>query len=767
MYGFLRRQKLRWLASVLGGGIWMLNGYIVVWLENPHRLSTLAWLPGIFWAYQSAVEERRLDYAAAGGLLLGLSILGGQMQFIFASGLILGCYALSNLLWDRYKQRLWSLRPLLPLFTVGLIGLGIGAITLLPAGELASFSQRMRFTPETIMHTRWPWQHVVTLIAPDFYGNPVNPEGYWGQFNYAELASYFGVVSLLLALTAPFVARHRRFLFTTLVITAIVLAIIFGTPLVNLLFFFPGSQFIVLNRLLFLLPLCGTWLAALGLDGWLAAPSTRRWSLAFALFLVVTITTITLWVQQVTPESHPATYFDLARSGFLLLLAIALVLLLVRHPRVVGTALLLLAFIDLWQVGWDFNPTTSTSYLYPENEVVEYLRHDSSRYRVLPLQSGRLVFGPNVLSIFDIETIGGYTPLIQADYYNFYKAISDEVDFAWLRSPNKLAMSRFDPAVSLLNVKYLLSAGPLATEDLLQVDRMGCDTTVSLDNAWTTQTFTATDPGLNRIDILLAPRVLTTETTLVFRLWRDEKFGELVAEEDVPVSQIESPSPHTIYFAPVADAAGQRFVWGVTGDESTAICATDPGNHLSFSAYGTQLISHGEREGVWIYENANTLPRAYLVHHAKVVSDDDLLDSLHDPEFSYYHTALLTSPLPDGQSERLAAQPVRAQGQIEITAYDLHEVSLSATLSRPGILVLADAFYPGWQVTVNGSKEEIFRVNGVLRGLFLPAGTHTITFQFRPGPLYWGLGLAGLSLVVAAVITVGSSRFRKKRAGSH
>ena len=35
-------------ASDFDGGIWLLNGYLLVWLENPHRLSTAAWLPGIF-----------------------------------------------------------------------------------------------------------------------------------------------------------------------------------------------------------------------------------------------------------------------------------------------------------------------------------------------------------------------------------------------------------------------------------------------------------------------------------------------------------------------------------------------------------------------------------------------------------------------------------------------------------------------------------------------------------------------------------------------
>ena len=763
MYGFLRQRRLHWLANVLGGGIWMLNAYLVVWLENPHRLSTLAWLPGIFWAYQKAVDERRLDYAAVGGVLLGLSILGGQVQFIFASGLVLGVYVLSIMVWDGYRSRRWSLRPLLPLFTIGIIGLGIGAIALIPAGEFASLSQRARFTPETILRSRLPWQHIITLVAPDFFGNPVNPEGYWGQLpNYAELATYFGVVSLLLALTAPFVARRRQFVFAAVAVTIFVLAIVLGTPLVRLIFLFPGAQFLALRRFLFLLPLCGAWLAAIGLDGWLAAPKKRRWVLAPILFLLFAVSLIMLWTHQASPWSHLATYIDLARSALLLLLAAGLLLVLSRQPRVVGSLLVLLVFVDLLQWGWDFNPTISTDYLYPENEVVEYLQQDTSLYRVLPLQSERLIFGPNILSIFGVQTIGGYTPLIQADYFDLYKTISDQVDFAWLRSsPNKLAMSVFEPMVSILNVKYVLSAKPLLTDETLQVDQMGCDAVASLDGDWETQSFAATEPGLNRIDILLAPGAASEDSTIQFRLWRDVIDGDLVAEAEIPVTPTDVPEPHTIYFAPVADSAGQSFVWGISGDQKTAVCTVGPDQNLAFTAYGTQLIFRAERDGIWIYENPNTLPRAYLVHHAETVPVDQLLERVTDTDFDFYHSVLLTSPLTGEQNGQLAAQPIRAQGEVVIIDYGLHRVDLNVTAGQPSILILADANYPGWEVSVNGTEQEIHEVNGVFRGIFLPAGTHAISFQFRPVTLYWGIGLASLSIALAMAIILGAYVRRK------
>lgn len=766
MYGFLRQRKLVWLASVLGSGIWMLNSYLLVWLENPHRLSTLAWLPGIFWAYQKAVDDRRLDYAALGGLLLGLAILGGQVQFVLISGLVLGVYTVSMMVWNGFKRNQWSLRPLIPLFIVGAIGLGIGAIILLPSGEFAAYSQRIRYTAETVTRTRFPAQNLITAIAPDFYGNPVNPEGYWGQLpNYAELAIYFGVVAFLLAVTAPFVARWRQFAFTAVVVTLFILAVALGTPLVNVLFLFPGAQFIGLGRLLFALPFIGAWLAAIGLDGWLAAPKQRRWILIPVWLLIIGGAFVTLWAQRVTPQDHLATYIDLARSGVYLLLATALILVLPRNRRLFGGILVLLAFVDLLTAVWDFNPITSTAYLYPENEVVDYLHEDNSLYRVLPLQSERLIFGPNVMSVFGVQEIGGYSSLIQGDYHAFYKEISDQVEFSWLDSSlNKLAMSVFDPMVSLLNVKYVLSAKPLPTDEIVHADQMGCDATVFLDEDWATQSFTATKPGLNRIDIWQAPRASGDSSTIQFRLWRDTIDGDLVAEAEIPVSQTDAPEPLTTYFAPVADSAGQTFVWGVTGDQEAAVCAIGPDQDLAFTAYGTQLILRAERDGIWIYENPNTLPRAYLVHHAETVPANQLLERVSDTDFDFYHSVLLTSPLTDEQNGQLAESPIRSQGEATIVEYDLHKVDLNVTADRPGILVLADAHYPGWKVTVNGAEQKLHEVNSVFRGVFLPAGSHAVSFQFRPATLYWGLGIAALSVTLAMVIILGAFLGRRKSA---
>jgi uncharacterized membrane protein (UPF0136 family) len=77
----------------------------------------------------------------------------------------------------------------------------------------------------------------------------------------------------------------------------------------------------------------------------------------------------------------------------------------------------------------------------------------------------------------------------------------------------------------------------------------------------------------------------------------------------------------------------------------------------------------------------------------------------------------------------------------------------------PGLLVLSELAYPGWQVFVNEQPEEIETVENLLRGVQLPEGEHTVKFVFHPVSVYtgWGLSLFGWLMALALLIK-GSRR---------
>jgi uncharacterized membrane protein YfhO len=78
----------------------------------------------------------------------------------------------------------------------------------------------------------------------------------------------------------------------------------------------------------------------------------------------------------------------------------------------------------------------------------------------------------------------------------------------------------------------------------------------------------------------------------------------------------------------------------------------------------------------------------------------------------------------------------------------LHTVTIAVETDQPGYLVLPDAYYPGWQATVDGQPQPIWRANYAFRAVYVPAGQHTVQFVFDP--LIWKVGLvvSGMTLLV-------------------
>ena len=57
---------------------------------------------------------------------------------------------------------------------------------------------------------------------------------------------------------------------------------------------------------------------------------------------------------------------------------------------------------------------------------------------------------------------------------------------------------------------------------------------------------------------------------------------------------------------------------------------------------------------------------------------------------------------------------------------------LDVTLDSPGLVILADVYYPGWELTIDGKPAPIYRVNGVMRGAAGPDRPHRLVYTYDP-----------------------------------
>ncbi len=134
-----------------------------------------------------------------------------------------------------------------------------------------------------------------------------------------------------------------------------------------------------------------------------------------------------------------------------------------------------------------------------------------------------------------------------------------------------------------------------------------------------------------------------------------------------------------------------------------------------------------------MYQNADVLPRAFVVSDAAFVSDDDpgtedALKLMQDPAFDPAQTVVISG---QGTDTALAHSSAPLQ-TVSVDEYTDTRVALTVSSDAPGYLVLTDAYYPGWVATINGSETPIQRADVMFRAVSVPAGTSEVVFEYRP-----------------------------------
>jgi len=310
---FLRRRGLGEIAALLGATVWMFNSFTLGWLLLGHIAAITALLPLALLGARETVERRSARAAAWTGAALGLMLLGSNILMTLVAWLTVGCYYGALLLgalvrgWrlaPPSRTRLRALAPLLvlPILTA-LVGLGLGAVQLLPTLELAG--QMARASAD---HARYVASWRVPFAALGAIGRPELPAT---DRTLNNALWFVGWVPLLLA---P-VALTRRDGRGALVAAAALALYVLGTPLTWLgTQLLPGlAYFRPLGRMLFIWALLWAIVAAIGTDRllrWLPArlPAARRWTpLLGAILLFGTAAPLLDYGRAINPPFQPRT----------------------------------------------------------------------------------------------------------------------------------------------------------------------------------------------------------------------------------------------------------------------------------------------------------------------------------------------------------------------------------------------------------------------------------------------------------------------------
>lgn len=165
-----------------------------------------------------------------------------------------------------------------------------------------------------------------------------------------------------------------------------------------------------------------------------------------------------------------------------------------------------------------------------------------------------------------------------------------------------------------------------------------------------------------------------------------------------------------------------------------------------------------------LYRNTRVFPRAFLVDSYAVLDGNPARRALRDGRVDFHRVGLLEQEPPSGERP-VAAASAEAVGIATVKSYTDHRVEIESDAPDRRLLVLTDVHYPGWTVAIDGQPATIHRTNFAFRGVSVPGGRHTVTFEYRPASFRYGLTISTLALLaVIGLAFIGRWRTRAKQA---
>jgi hypothetical protein len=451
MYVFLRAISRSRSGSLIGAFGFMFCNFITTWMAYGTLGYAIGFLPWALWGVVEGFKQNSLVSRIVLSLSLVLSLVSGHFQIsIYVIGTVL-----AFILYKSYGMKNWRVGLVLILYFVFGITLAAPQLLLTYDAYTASVRSSNFIKAEVI-----PWQYLITLFSPDFYGNPVTRNDWFGH--YAEWGGFVGVIPLLLAWTTLWSGLKglKKFFLGILLVSV---CFSYPTPLVNFLVWLklPVLSTSALSRIIVLLSFSIAALSAYGMDEvkecWIKH-QYKKLLIRTGFFWVFVLVAwfVVVFLRPFTPQQLQVARRNLVFPTVILLLGTGgLAAGFVKKGHIVHTAMIvcltILVLFDVFRFASKWMPFDPRNLVYPSVPSVAYLQKTIGINRIVGNVGGEMG------NMFSIPLIDGYDALYQGRYGEFMNAVSQGFVSSGGRS-----VVQFDKygvyktqALQLLGVRYI------------------------------------------------------------------------------------------------------------------------------------------------------------------------------------------------------------------------------------------------------------------------------------------------------------------------
>ncbi|MBN1639765.1 MAG: YfhO family protein [Anaerolineae bacterium] len=189
------RPRMGRVPAVAGAVAYMLSDLFVVHPGNLNIIATAAWLPLALLCMRRALIRRRLGWAGATGIVLGVAALAGHAQMFLYLAIAVTLYALYHAFLERGAGWVAVLGTVGRLAFAGIVSFGVAALALVPALDLTRYTVRATMAYAEASGFSIPPAGLIGAVLPGFFGRGTGP--FWGPWERTEMG-YAGVTTLVL-----------------------------------------------------------------------------------------------------------------------------------------------------------------------------------------------------------------------------------------------------------------------------------------------------------------------------------------------------------------------------------------------------------------------------------------------------------------------------------------------------------------------------------------------------------------------------------------
>lgn len=457
MYLLIRSLKLNKSASFMASISFMFCGFITVWMGYGTLAYAILFLPLAVFAIEKYYQTSKSMFLIMLSLTLPLSFFSGHFQ--------ISLYFLTTIcIYIIYK--FFTNKNLLNTFYLMLyifFGLLLSAPQLLPSIELYTQTLRSRLFQ---MQEAIPWQYIITFIAPDFLGNPVTRNDWFGH--YAEWNGYIGLLPLMLAIYS-LTGKKRVQTFFMFMFGSLILLLAFNTPLLKVLIDLhvpvistsSASRIIVVYSFFFVV------LSAFGFEQLIFDIKKYKIKKIFIWTLFFLIIFLTIWLIVIFKLFVPIDWLIVARQNLILptilfsgsIFFIFLAILLTKHKKYSGYAYPALSLILVSIVVFDMLRFAKKWQAFDPKNLV--FINTKTTQKFTKLSGCERVFGnlgAEALVYYKLPSVEGYDAVYIKRYGEFISFINHGVTEGIERSVVSFAKKGkyTSKAINLLGIKYII-----------------------------------------------------------------------------------------------------------------------------------------------------------------------------------------------------------------------------------------------------------------------------------------------------------------------